>query len=63
MSLAMMKKPLAPSAKLRALLTKTCLCNGTGWTCELHTLRAMRHEGCEAPGTPCRCNPEAVAGI
>jgi hypothetical protein len=56
----MMKKPAVPSAKLRALLTKTCLCDGTGWTCRLHTLRAMGHESCGEPGTRCRCNPEAI---
>jgi len=63
MTLAMMKKPRAPSAKLGALLTKTCLCDGTGWTCELHSLRAMGHGGCREPGTSCRCNAEGGRAV
>jgi hypothetical protein len=59
---AMMKKPPAPSADLRALLTKPCwVCGGSGWECERHSLRAMEHDGCGAAGKPCRCNPEALA--
>ena len=60
---AMMKKPPATSAKLIQLLTKPCpTCRGSGWVCEVHTLRPMEHDGCAATGKPCRCNPEALMG-
>ena len=64
MTLAMMKKPPASSAKLLQLLIKPCpVCGASGWVCELHTLRTMGHDGCGEAGKPCRCNPEAVVGL
>jgi hypothetical protein len=29
-----------------------------GWMCEKHPGKPWGHEGCEAAGTPCVCNPE-----
>ena len=59
----MMKKPAAPSAKLRQILTKPCpICTGSGWVCESHTFCPMGHDACSGAGMPCGCNPEALAG-
>ena len=29
-----------------------------GWVCAKHSAKPWEHDGCEAEGAPCGCNPE-----